>query len=599
MNPFQTKYVFRSHRFSDGMNLGSHIYCFDRVRRSNSTCHTAVLLHYQSSSLPPPLMGLSQLPNELIAHILSFCIFHDILCCQRTCKHLNQVIKTSNIQYRILLEIGGLEDNPQCKLPIHDKLQLLQRREAAWSLFQPTFSQETSGPVDHTISVYELSGGMYIISGIARDVINTLRLPSAADEVMQWNHIPVHDSDLLDFGLAMTEHDLLGIITTSSDDDEFDTTVEIRFIQISTGLPHPFSGSPMQFKQPIYIDNLGVGIEIVGDLACLVIRDVSFGHHDRDKVLILNWKRGIVRAELYTDSRRYQSAIFLSPDVLLVTNAQERCLEIWRIPSEGQAVPKTPALILGLPAVNPGFMVSEFACRGAPNPTATAPKDVPFYSSPAQSIVVFHLTISPIDPRVPIPFIFFAHRAIFLRLLSQAKNGTTIPWSEWGKGKNTRWIHARSVPMEWITTTSGQRYAFVSTHAPALNQPIVVLDFNENHVRKVLADKKNQAPPYSGMFETTNDDWRRIWVESVPDTYEKMKVFKEDVAGELPYVAVKSSETHGFHGVLCDDAVRLFPKPLGFSALKALQRIIGIKVSYYYSSLSTEADEISEKPYWT
>lgn len=48
--------------------------------------------------------------------------------------------------------------------------------------------------------------------GIARDVVNTLRLPSAPDQSIQWNHIPVRN--LLDFGLAMTEHDLLGIITT-------------------------------------------------------------------------------------------------------------------------------------------------------------------------------------------------------------------------------------------------------------------------------------------------------------------------------------------------------------------------------------------------
>lgn len=65
----------------------------------------------------------------------------------------------------MLLEIGGLEDNAECKLPIQDKLQLLQRREAAWSLLQPTFRQEIVGPLDRTISVYELSGGMYIISG--------------------------------------------------------------------------------------------------------------------------------------------------------------------------------------------------------------------------------------------------------------------------------------------------------------------------------------------------------------------------------------------------------------------------------------------------
>ncbi|KAJ3869354.1 hypothetical protein EV359DRAFT_30136 [Lentinula novae-zelandiae] len=511
---------------------------------------------------------LYHLPNELVAHIFLFCTFKDILSFQATCRLFHEIITTSSsIQYRIALEISGLEDNPQHELSIPDRLQLLQRREAAWTLFQPNFIQTV--PVKNTaVVIYELSGGTYLLSGISRDSINHLRLPSTpSDPTPCWDHIPVAD-ELLDFGLAVTEHDLIGVLTTlvKIHSKGVDSTLQIRFLQLSTGLPHPLSRSPMRFTQHILMDNLGVGIEIVGNIAALVIRDVSFGHHNRDKVLILDWKRGIVRAELYIESRRYQSAIFLTPEILLVTNAQERCLEIWRIPPDsGESVSpiicKQPALSLGLPAIHPGFMVSEFACRGAPNPIlSSCDTSRPFHSSPIESIMVFHLTISPLDPRIPIPFVFFAHRRTFLEILAKAKldpepRTTPIPWSGWGPPK-TRWLRARSIPTEWITTTSGQRYAYVSTHAPALPQPVVVLDFNQNHVRKVIANMKNHVPPYHGVFPN------EMITTDTKDTYEKMKVFAEDVGGYLPYVAVKSVQTYEFHGVLMDD-----------------ERIIGIKVS--------------------
>ncbi|KAJ3838295.1 hypothetical protein F5878DRAFT_725430 [Lentinula raphanica] len=520
-------------------------------------------------------LSLQHLPNELVAQILLSCSFNDILSCQATCRFLYEIVTTSSIiQYRISLDISGLEDNPRCKLSTPDRLELLQRREAAWALFRPNFIQQV--PVNNTaVVIYELSGGTYLLSGVSRDSINHLRLPSRQQsEVPRWDHIPVTD-ELLDFGLAVTEHDLIGVLTISSDD--IISTLQIRFLQLSTGLPHPLSRAPMRFSQPILPDNLGVGIEIVGNLAALVIRDVSFGHHNRDKLLILDWKRGIVRAELYVDSRRYQSAIFLTAEILLVTNAHEKCLEIWRIPCDSPEstlpiICQQPELSLALPVIHPGFMVSEFACRGAPNPVlSNCDTSRPFHSSPYESIMVFHLTISPIEPRVPIPFVFFAHRRSFLQLLDEAEirpkppRSTPIPWAEWGPPR-TRWLRARSIPTEWITTTSGQRYAYVGARAPGPPQPVTVLDFNQNHVRRVRKNLKNQQSPYHGIFSDNvtadegEDLTRRIWVEESRDTHEQMKVFAEDVGGYLPYVGVKSAKPYDFHGVLMDD-----------------ERIIGIK----------------------
>ncbi|KAF5392061.1 hypothetical protein D9757_003293 [Collybiopsis confluens] len=552
------------------------------------------------------------------------------------------------------LGIAGLEDNPRCKLTIPDRLKLLRIRERGWALFKPNFTLEI--PVQHpSVVVYELSGGSYMLSGMTRNSINHIQLPSTPNEAIpRWNYIPVTD-ELLDFGLAATEHDLTAVLTTNADED--DTVLKITFLQLSTGLPHPLSKSPMQFRQHILIDNLGVGIEIVGDIAALVIRDVSFGHSSRDKVLILDWKCGVVRAELYTESRRYQSAIFLTPDVLLVTNAYEQCLEIWRLPpfspmSILPVVHTTPELCLALPAIHTGFVISEFACRGAPNPILSIPTgNRPFHSSPEESIMVFHLNIAPIDPRIPIPFIFFAHRRTFLNLLVTPKEQPqrpyqpsprltmktktkVTPWADWGPPV-TRWLHARSIPTEWITTTSGSRYAYISSHAPALPQHVVLYDFNQNHVRRVTSDKKHGKPPYHNPFsalssaetgvataaaqsfgeldedeaevededemEAEDEDedededsevksvvedddeedelWRRVWVEDQPDLHDQLRVFKEEVGGRLPYVAVKSKRVYDFHGILMDD-----------------ERLLGIKVWVSFAGLNIYAKKVVSLP---
>ncbi|KIK54671.1 hypothetical protein GYMLUDRAFT_898732 [Collybiopsis luxurians FD-317 M1] len=158
--------------------------------------------------------SLSHLPNELVAHLLTFCSFKDVLSCQATCRFLREIIAAScNLQYRTELGIAGLEDNPQCNLSIPDRLSLLRSRERAWALFKPNFTTEI--PVQHTsVVVYELSGGSYMLSGMARNSINHLRLPSTPNQAIpHWSHIPVTD-ELLDFGLAATEHDLTAVLTT-------------------------------------------------------------------------------------------------------------------------------------------------------------------------------------------------------------------------------------------------------------------------------------------------------------------------------------------------------------------------------------------------
>ncbi len=53
-----------------------------------------------------------------------------------------------------------------------------------------------------------------MLSGSTRDSINHLRLPDAPSKTApEWVHIPMSD-ELLDFGLAVTEHDLIGVLTT-------------------------------------------------------------------------------------------------------------------------------------------------------------------------------------------------------------------------------------------------------------------------------------------------------------------------------------------------------------------------------------------------
>ncbi|KAK7039219.1 hypothetical protein VNI00_010124 [Paramarasmius palmivorus] len=511
-------------------------------------------------------LTLLDLPLELLIHILSYSPLQDLLSIQVTNRFLQHAIATSSqLQYLMALDIAGMEDNPKCSLPASDRLKVLEEREKAWKLFKPTFMQRVE--IDKSqIILYELAGGAFIRSDYNRRVVNCVVLPrDDGSRQEDWGKLEV-DEKIMDFGQAIEEHDLVAVITAAEKHCASNSaTVEVKYYQFSTRQPHPLAGPAMTFTQNCPLEDVRVGIEISGDYVALVVKDSRPGHFDRDKIYVLDWKRSKIKTIIKSASRRYTSAIFISLDVILATNSYEGSLELWKIPAEPVAESTLPQLTLRLPALVPGFFVADLACRGAPNPSVTIPRNErPFRSSALDSIIVFHLTVSFINPAVTTQFLFFAHRSSLLKLLANSYSPPSeqgLGWAQWGR-PITRWFHGRTITTDWITTTCGQRYVLISPQAHRLAQPVIVLDFNQHHCRQHRLRK-----------ESGENENHRVWLIDAPDNLHKLEVFREDVKGVLPYLATKSEEAYSFDGVLMDD-----------------ERIIGLKRADFPAGL--EAMEV-------
>jgi hypothetical protein len=138
----------------------------------------------------------------------------------------------------------------------------------------------------------------------------------------------------------------------------------------------------------------------------------------------------------------------------------------------------------------------------------------PYRCKAEDAIIIFNVRIQPLHagphPVVALGFshvyTFFVHRKSILQIVEEQKQREAMPptididfpsnsllfpppiiWDQWGQ-KITRWIEADDMATRWITTTSGQRAALISSHARSSQgsgSPIVVMDFNPWSVKKV------------------------------------------------------------------------------------------------------------------
>ncbi|KAK7441724.1 hypothetical protein VKT23_016387 [Stygiomarasmius scandens] len=418
------------------------------------------------------------LPPEIIVYILRFSSLKDSLSLQQTCKSIYTTIQSSlECQYKILLEASGMLDNPHSPLDLKQKYDLLKARERAWLLLEPRFTR--SIPVDHSsVVIYELAAGAYLLSDRNKRTVDYLPLPSSPTQISQWTRFPVTDQ-LLDFGIS---NNLLVIVTLAPS-----SQITISFIHLPSG--NALGSIPYTLDSA---GRTGVAIEILGHLVAIVLYDPRSAFNDH--VLILNWKKCSILTQLASARRSYQNATFLSTDLLLVPNAFDASIEIWRLPTDPCPHLETPDVVLLLPKLNSTYRISDFGSRAAPNSCPNT--DRPFCSDPSQAIIVFHLTVAPTNARMTVPFIFFIHRKSFFELLS----GTSpVPWSSWGPPRTRFLNHRQTHHADWITTTSGQRYVLLQNSDPFSppdhHNPIMVYDFNPAMVNRVRVaeERRKQA----------------------------------------------------------------------------------------------------------
>lgn len=159
------------------------------------------------------------LPAELLSYILWYLDLADLHSCQRAHSILYTAIKDSTLsKYLTTLKVSGMEDNRlHTSMSTADRLDLLRRHENAWSLLQFRFRQMV--PVPSKLSwPLDLDGGNFFILDNRLSNFHYITLPSTNSDKPQWSYLNTDSSPqdfgrVLDFDLAIAEHDLIAITT--------------------------------------------------------------------------------------------------------------------------------------------------------------------------------------------------------------------------------------------------------------------------------------------------------------------------------------------------------------------------------------------------
>jgi hypothetical protein len=167
-----------------------------------------------SDQRPTMTISILELPTELLIRIFCDLDSSDLVSCQLTHSSLCTIIDESVLlSYRKALQLAGVEDNPHSKLPISERLRLLNAQENAWLDFHIDFRQTIT--VNHSTSgIYDLTGGVYLLGNRNCHALHYLTLPTQPSDATTWTKIDV-DRNLIDMALAVHEHDLIAIVTTS------------------------------------------------------------------------------------------------------------------------------------------------------------------------------------------------------------------------------------------------------------------------------------------------------------------------------------------------------------------------------------------------
>ncbi|KAH6910643.1 hypothetical protein BKA70DRAFT_1370960 [Coprinopsis sp. MPI-PUGE-AT-0042] len=490
---------------------------------------------------------LLSLPPELLIAILRNLPLVDVYRCEGVCTSLRTIIKaSSDLQYAIALEAECYDDVPSA-VGFSEKLERLRRGTEAWRRQKTAFVKDIE--VKHNVSgIYDLAGGVYLLGDISKHSMFWLRLPEREEDEVIWNSFKVPES-IIDIGLAIDEHDLSEwlIPCRSSLADSLTPTHEISmyFYQLTTGTAHPDAAHHrLVVHRSEVMSRPAIGIEIVGDNLVLILSDYRNRIQPDDRLYIYEWKTGKLKMSLVAPYRSYSGPLFLTEELVVLPNAKDGVLEVWKIPRRANLPsPSAPFVILQLPTLAPGRQYASISCRGEPNPVGESTKpgsrirERSYQANAENAVMIFNVNIEPSQNPFNIAlghmYTFFVHRKSLITSVEEADkrrqsmtqeeamslggrfkasddinipfpsaiaSSITVPWQEWGPPV-TRWLEAERFPTRWITTTAGQRA--ILTNLPTVGGTnLLVFDFNPYHIRRTAWDfRKKRIATAEAMAE--------------------------------------------------------------------------------------------------
>ena len=199
----------------------------DRCPAQNTTpSHQAISVDAPQA---PQRVYLFQIPPELIVRILLSLSPLDIISCGHTCRTLYGLCRDSILRYLVQMERCAVRDDSGPGLCYPERLRILKHREEAWEVLDFRTFLQVSVPFE-TTSLYDFTGGAFFLSRkhylanrettMGYSYIALPSLPGAQAQKVEWKDFGL-ETEMLDFGLAVHEHDLMAVLTACVDSCSF------------------------------------------------------------------------------------------------------------------------------------------------------------------------------------------------------------------------------------------------------------------------------------------------------------------------------------------------------------------------------------------
>ena len=169
----------------------------------------------------PQQISLLRIPPELMIRILLFLSPLDIISCGRTCRTLHDLCSDSILRYLIHMERCAVRDDMSPGLYYPERLRNLEHREEAWNVLDFRRFFHDSVPFEST-GIYHFTGGALFLSGkypsadreaaMGYSYITLPSLSNTQDQKLEWKGVRL-EAEMLDFGIAAHEHDLIAVLT--------------------------------------------------------------------------------------------------------------------------------------------------------------------------------------------------------------------------------------------------------------------------------------------------------------------------------------------------------------------------------------------------
>ncbi|KZV72251.1 hypothetical protein PENSPDRAFT_751148 [Peniophora sp. CONT] len=466
---------------------------------------------------------------------------------------LNILSDSSYAQYLIECFSSGVYDPLHSGLSYSERLEIIRRRESAWRTMRPV--RRFDVPIGFKASgLYDLTGGTFLLGRSSNpEFVHTsgysvLRLPSSGDVDVgeggggggkRWRDFEL-DVDVVDFGLSVHEHDLNVVVTQRQVEGPppeghghghglliMLAKFELHIRQFSTGELHPDAAQPVIIlrAQGLVIQRAHAMVEIVGDLAVVLLFFPFMVGMRLDSLYVVNWRTGVVFEHPRFPPHTHRSFVFLDPTTIMLQNMRTLALDVYQIYERGTGQMAFRQITsLNLPEKLPGVRLISCQARAEPNPTTPSssgpppPSSRPFRNKPENAIVIISMTLM-YAPHSTMSMTLIAHRSALLDAAKKAMNVESlgesdgdgdsvegVPYEEWGID-TTSWFEAGA---SWITQTSGERFACL-THETSYTA-IRVYDFNQRHVRRLLAQQGTSRVRDSGHTEEVVNGRRKLHV---------------------------------------------------------------------------------------